>query len=121
MLNTEQFTDAVTSAARHAVNGDSGLVAEELGRAFDLLADARNHVYAVDFYVVDVTLLAATTLGESLRSKLASGVPCNVLASGELIEQMSHEHPDTLAELRGGGRRNGMRIRRAVLSVRIGS
>ena len=81
-------------------NGDRGLVAEELGRAFDLLADARNHVYAVDFYVVDVTLLAATTLGESLRSKLASGVPCNVLASGELIEQMAREHPDTLAELR---------------------
>ena len=60
----------------------------------------RNHVYAVDFYVVDVTLLAATTLGESLRSKLASGVPCNVLACGELIEQMAREHPDTLAALR---------------------
>ena len=42
---------------------------EELGRAFDLLSDARNHVYSVDFYVIDVTLLADSTLGKSLRKK----------------------------------------------------
>ena len=44
VLDTEQFTDAVTSAAKHAVNGDSELVAEELGRAFDLLADAQSRL-----------------------------------------------------------------------------
>jgi alpha-mannosidase len=100
VLDTEQFTDAVVAAARSAATGDSGQVGDELGRAFDLLADARNHVYAVDYYVVDVTLVAATTLGESLRKKLATGVPCNLLVSGELIEQMAREHPDTLAALR---------------------
>jgi alpha-mannosidase len=100
VLDTEQFTDAVVAAARSAMTGDSVRVAEELGRAFDLLADARNHVYAVDYYVVDVTLLAATTLGEPLRTKLATGAPCNLLASGELIEQMAREHADTLAALR---------------------
>ena len=47
---------------------------EELARAFDLLADARNHVYSVDFYVVDVTLLAESTLGEPLRSETGQPV-----------------------------------------------
>ena len=44
-----------------------------LTRAFDMLTDARHHFYGVDFYLIDVTLLAETTLGESLRNKLASG------------------------------------------------
>ena len=53
---------------KSAVAGNEQAMQDELVRAFDLLADARNHVYSVDFYVVDVTLLANSTLGESLRT-----------------------------------------------------
>ncbi len=67
VLDTEQFTSAVVAAAGAAATGNRELEREELGRAFDLLADARNHVYSVDFYVIDVTLLAGSTLGEGLR------------------------------------------------------
>jgi alpha-mannosidase len=73
---------------------------EELSRAFDLLADARNHVYSVEIYVIDITLLADTTLGESLRGKLAAGVPSNVLVTGEQIERIALDHPESLAELK---------------------
>jgi alpha-mannosidase len=100
VLDDEQFTNAVVTAARAAISGDDKLTADELGRAFDLLADARNHVYAVDFYVVDVTLVANSTLGEALRSRLASDVPTSLLVTGELMEKIAHEHPDTLAELK---------------------
>lgn len=100
LLDTEQFTGAVVAAARAAVAGNDESARDELGRAFDLLADARNHVYAVDFYLIDVTLLAASTLGQPLRAKLASGLPTSLLANGELVEQLAREHPATLAELR---------------------
>jgi alpha-mannosidase len=100
VLDTEQFTSAVVAASVAASCGDNAQVDQELGRAFDLLADARSHVYSVDFYVVDVALLAPATLGESLRAKLQRTSPCNLLASGELIEQMAREHPDTLWALR---------------------
>ncbi|HJQ82164.1 MAG TPA: hypothetical protein VJ828_19520, partial [Lacipirellulaceae bacterium] len=100
VLDDEQFAGAVVAASRAAVSGDQSLAREELGRAFDLLADARNHVYAVDFYVVDLTLLAPTTLGEPLRSKLAGNAPTSLLLTQELIERMAREHPATLAELR---------------------
>jgi alpha-mannosidase len=100
VLDTEQFTSAIVAASQSAVAGNREPVREELGRAFDLLADARNHVYAVDFYVIDVVLLAASTLGEALRTRLAVGAPCNLLGSGELIPQLAREHPETLAALR---------------------
>ncbi len=74
--------------------------ATNLDCAFDLLADARNHVYAVDIYVVDVTLLAPSTLGASLHGKLASGLPTSLLLTQELMERLAHEHPETVAELR---------------------
>jgi alpha-mannosidase len=57
-------------------------------------------VYSVDFYVVDVTLVAPTTLGDDLRAKLEFDAPTNVLASGELLEQLAGQYPATLAELR---------------------
>jgi alpha-mannosidase len=100
VLDEEQFSNAVVAAAQAAVASDDKLVHDELARAFDLLADARNHVYAVDFYVVDVTLLASSTLGAPLREKLACGSPTSLLITGELIEQIDGAHPDTLAELK---------------------
>ncbi len=100
VLDTEQFTSATVAAARAVAAGDDELTNLELARAFDLLTDARNHVYAVDFYIVDVTLLAPSTLGEALRTKLASGSPTSVLVTGELLEQMAREEPASLAELR---------------------
>ena len=100
VLDTDQFTSAVVAAAGAAVAGNHETEREELGRAFDLLSDARNHVYSVDFYVVDVTLLADSTLGESLRAKLAAGSRTNLLITGEQIERIAREHPETLAELK---------------------
>ena len=88
---------------------------EELARAFDLLADARNHVYSVDFYVVDVTLLADSTLGESLRAKLAAGCRRACWRPASCIEQLAREHPETLGRAAAGDRsRHGMRRRRDV-------
>lgn len=99
VLDEHTFLSAVVGAA-HAVDSNRETTDNELTRAFDLLADARHHVYSVDFYVVDVTLVADSTLGESLRKKLALNGNTSVLIAGEQIERMANEHPDTLAELK---------------------
>src|SRR5256885_6984165 len=82
---------AVKPADGAAVAGNHETEREELGRAFDLVSDARNHVYSVDFYVVDVTLLADSTLGEALSAKLAIGSRMNLLATGQQIEQIARD------------------------------
>lgn len=100
VLDGDQFASALKAAAAAAVTGNKETENEELTRAFDLLSDARNHVYSVDFYVVDVTLLADSTLGDSLRQKLAAGSRTNLLITGQQIEQIAREYPETLAELK---------------------
>src|SRR3954463_14621254 len=100
VLDEEQFTSAVLAAAAAAVDAKRDTEREEIGRAFDLLADERNHIYSVDFYVFDITLLADTTLGESLRHKLADGSPTSLLITGQQLEQLAGEHSDTLGELK---------------------
>lgn len=100
LLSTEKFAEVAVTAARSAMAGDSATTKDQIAQALDLLADARNHYYSVDYYLLDVTLVAPTTMGEALRAKLAEGSPTSLLASGALIEQMAAEHPDTLAELR---------------------
>ncbi len=77
-------------------------LAKSSARAFDLLADARNHVYSVDFYVIDLTLVTDSLLGEPLRAKLAHGNATNILISGEQLERVAETHPETLDELRHG-------------------
>jgi alpha-mannosidase len=100
VLDNDQFAGALFAAVDATVAGNHDKEHEELSRAFDLLSDARNHVYSVDFYVIDLTLLADSTLGESLRAKLAKDSRTNLLITGEQIERVAHEHPDTLGELK---------------------
>jgi alpha-mannosidase len=100
VLDSDQFAGALFSAVEATVAGNHEKEQEELNRAFDLLSDARNHVYSVDFYVIDLTLLAESTLGESLRAKLALGSRTNLLITGEQIERIAREFPQTFGELK---------------------
>src|SRR3954447_12705323 len=50
VLDTDRFASAVIAAAGAAIAGNVETEHDELARAFDLLSDARNHVYSVDFY-----------------------------------------------------------------------
>jgi alpha-mannosidase len=100
VIDSEQFENAVVAAAKAAVGRDSLGAQRELSRAFDLLADARNHVYSVDFYIVDLTLVVDSVMGTALRTKLQRKCPTNVLISGSQIEHLAEAEPETFAELR---------------------
>jgi alpha-mannosidase len=100
VLDSDQFASAVIAAAGAALAGNVDTERDELARAFDLLSDARNHVYSVDFYVIDVTLLADSTLGTSLENKLATDSRTNLLITGEQIERIAGEYPATLTQLK---------------------
>ena len=50
--------------------------------------------------LLDLTLVAPSTLGQALRDELAGGLPRNLLVSGEVIEEMAHREPETLDALK---------------------
>jgi len=100
VLDEDTFRRAVVNAAQAAIASNHEAAESELARAYDLLADARHHVYSVDYYVVDVTLVADSTLGEPLCKKLKADGNTSVLITGEQIERLAKEYPETLAELK---------------------
>ena len=99
-LDEVHFFDQLLAGARAAVDGSADAAREKLTACFDLLAEERDHYYSVDAYLLDLTLVAPTTLGESLRTELAATEPINVLLSGELLAAMEKQEPQTLTLLR---------------------
>jgi alpha-mannosidase len=102
MSNIDQtnFNQQVTSGAAAFIAGDFEETRRRLQNCFDVLAQAREHFYPVDAYLIDVVLVAATTLGPSLQSEINSGTPVSLLITGEELAQMAERQPDTLAALR---------------------
>jgi alpha-mannosidase len=82
------------------MSGDREDADAHLHACFDILTQARDQFYPVDSYLIDLTLVAPTTMGASLRTELASDTPLNVLLSGETLERMANEQPETLAALK---------------------
>ncbi len=99
-LDQVHFGNQTVAAATAAVNGDEAAAREKLAICFDVLAEERDHYYPVDAYLLDLTMLAPTTLGARLREQLGVSLRGNVLASAELLEVMAAQEPESLAALR---------------------
>jgi alpha-mannosidase len=99
-LDEEALRVATLAAAREAVAGDPATAKQHLQSAFDRLHEAREYFYPLEARLLDLTLVAASTLGQALRDELAHGLPCNLLASGEVIEEMARREPESLAALK---------------------
>ncbi|HEY2838914.1 MAG TPA: hypothetical protein VGJ26_07190 [Pirellulales bacterium] len=88
------------AAARACVAGDAEATRRHLKNAFDVLVEARERFYPVDAYLIDLTLVAPTTIGEGLRRQLQQEAPQNLLLSGETLARIAEGAPETLAALR---------------------
>ena len=88
------------AAAEAACRGDAESARDSLQSAFDLLHTSREYAYPSEPQLLDLTLVAATTLGQSLRDELAAGRPLSLLVSGETLEAMARREPASLAALR---------------------
>ncbi len=69
-------------------------------QCFELLMESRERYYPVDAYLVDLVLVARTTLGESLRRELGRGRPLNLLCDAETLQQMARREPQSLKLVR---------------------
>ncbi len=99
-LDEIHFQGQLIDAATATVEGDEEEAKERLSACFDVLAEERDHYYPVDAYILDLTLLAPSTIGQSLRDQLAGPIPSNLLLSGELLSLIAETEPETLAAIR---------------------
>lgn len=99
-LDEVSFQRHAVSAAQALLAGDQEKCRIDLQNAFDLLSEAREYFYPVEARLLDLTLVAPSTLGDPLARLLRSGHPVNLLISGEVLEQLAQTEPETLAALR---------------------
>ncbi|WP_068142070.1 hypothetical protein [Roseimaritima ulvae] len=99
-LDEVHFTDVVVAAAKSWQAGDGAAAADSLHAAFDLLAQERDHYFSSDPHLVDLTLLAPTTLGHSLQTALTDPRPQNLLLDASLADRLAEQHPDVLQTIR---------------------
>lgn len=99
-LDEIQFRQRTLAAAEEAVRGSSENVRDYLRSAFDLLTESREYFYPIETHLLDLTLVAETTLGASLQSELSRPGLANLLLSGAMLEQMALREPESLAMLR---------------------
>lgn len=99
-LDEIHFQNQLLAGARAAVAGETELAREKLSACFDMLSEERNHYYPVEACILDLTLVAETTLGASLRDELTRAPSANVVVSGGTLQRMAVAEPATLDALR---------------------
>lgn len=95
-LETNGFHESVVAAARAAVAGDDDVARSGLREAFGCLEASRSHYYPVDVWLVDLILLAESTLGRTLAEEMESPVPAALVATGDVIESLARRNPELL-------------------------
>jgi alpha-mannosidase len=90
----------LVAAARAAVDGDLETARGGLTRCFHFLAAGKQYFYPVDSYLIDLTLVAESTLGIGLAHELCQTEPVNLLITAPLLEQIAKRHPATWQALK---------------------
>lgn len=99
-LDQSLFNEQVALAADAVMAGDPEKAEEQLQSCFDALGQERDHYYSLDVSLIDVTLLASSTLGKSLARQLDSEASTNYLASASLLGTLQREQPATFEKLK---------------------
>ncbi|MFZ5832233.1 MAG: hypothetical protein ACOY3P_19280, partial [Planctomycetota bacterium] len=99
-LDEAGFRDAAVKAARAARDDDEPAAKQHLEKAFTLLYQSREYYYPVESNLVDLTLVAESTLGPELAAAIDHAFSPNLLVSGEVIERLAERDPTLLATLR---------------------
>ena len=98
-LDQDHFQKQLVTAARAMAEDDRQQAREHLSKCFDLLGEERDHYYPVDAHILDLSLVASTTMGVSLRSELARDMPVNLVLPASTLAQMAQQQPESLARL----------------------
>ena len=99
-LDETALQTAVLAAVDEALRGDAAAARRNLQSAFDRLHDAREYAQSTELRLLDLTLVASSTLGNSLREDLAGTQPRNLLICGKVVDEMAQREPETLAALK---------------------
>ena len=86
------FTEQVLSAARASLSQDAEETERWLQASFDSLSQERDRYCSQQAYLLDVVLLAPSTLGQSLDRQLEEDHPFNIIATSKLLGNLKEKN-----------------------------
>ncbi len=98
-LDEIYFENKTIEAAKAAAEGKLDEAKSNLQACFDVLLEERNQYYAVDASLLDFTLVAESTLNESLLAEVNDQLPTNLWISGSLAKKIADEQPELKAAI----------------------
>ena len=93
------FTEQVLSAARASLSQDVEETERWLQAGFDSLSQERDRYCSQQAYLLDVVLLAPSTLGPSLDRQLEVKHPFNIIATSKLIGTLKEKNSPACTEI----------------------
>jgi hypothetical protein len=99
-LDSGGFAAAVVAAAQAAAAGREDDARTGLQECFGWLESWRARYYPVDFWLLDLVLLASSTLGQPLAAELEADVPLGIVASSDLLAMLAPDHAAVRERLR---------------------
>ena len=101
-LDEADFFEGLLTAASLASRGDAERAQTGLTRCFDLLQAEKNSYYPVQPELIDMVLIAQTTLGPSLNRQLNRHHRLNILLSGVDANAIEQKNPAASIRIRSG-------------------
>ncbi len=105
MHHFEGFDDGrlereVVAAADAAVAGDVEETRSRLKNCFDVLTEARERFYPVEFYLIDLCLVIPRLADANFERTIASSKPLSALVTAADLETISRERPQLVDQIR---------------------
>ncbi len=100
ILAVDDFWQDVQAAVQAVGGPDPEAFRGHLQAAAERLLSARQVLYPVDIHLLDLCLLDSARLGDAWPAAFARGMPCNVIASASLLEELHRQQPERLTALR---------------------
>ncbi len=98
-LDVPLFEEQVMKAAEAVMENDSEKARTLLQACFDTLGQERDHYYSNDANLIDITLLADTTLGKSLHKQLSDQAPTSLIASADILRKLKEKSAENFARV----------------------
>lgn len=89
-----------TEAAKTLLAGDTAEARQRLQRAFDILVEGREYFYPAEATLIDLILVAPTTLGAKFINALEQDHPINLLLDGSTLRAVAETCPEAIPLLR---------------------
>ncbi|MEE2826491.1 MAG: hypothetical protein VYE64_07685 [Planctomycetota bacterium] len=99
-LDEQEFESRLVRAAQGAIEQEAEL-RPLLQACYDLLLEERNRFYPSQPELLDLVMLAPSTLGKRCEKQLESGSKMNLLLTGQLVKTVQAEKPLIFDKIRG--------------------